>query len=1397
MIPADQTQFPLQPQGEFTVLVIDPDPVSCLRLQGMCEDDGGRVVTVENGAAAARAFRDCQPDIVLLNTTVSELDACTEIQKASGVPYTPVLMITERDDDESLNAIFTAGVDDYVTKPIRSVILRQRVHRLLRIHHTDLAILRAKKEWEAAFDAVADMIILTDLNDRIIRCNQATVERLATSYRKLIGCDLKSVLLQEHDQNIMPAFGKLLERQLPTLPGWFEISAFPGQVEGRPHAIIYIFKDITERKQLEENLRENEQRFRALTENISEGILLCDIHGAILYLSSAVTRLTGYKQEVIGESAFQFIHPDDIPPVTNLLTKLVEYPETDATAELRIRHKSGSWIWLEANGRNMLVEPGIHAILINFKDATGRKQVELKLRQLSQAVEQSPISIVITDTAGNIEYVNSRFTQLTGYTFEEVLGKNPRLLKSGSTPPETYIRLWDAITSGNEWNGEFINKKKNGDYFIEWASISPVVDDKDQTTHFLALKSDITEYKLLEEALRKSEQRFRAMIENSADAVALVDAQGTITYITPAITGISGYPPSKYIGHSAFKFIHPEDLPGLISGFKALNRAPGSLTTSSFRSQHIDGSWRWVDVTASNQLADPAVQAIIFNFRDMTENKRAEETLRASQAALSEALQIGKLAYWEYDALNNVFIFNEHFYSIFHTTASQEGGYILPPDHYARRFCHPDDRDAVVVEVQKALNSTDRHYCAQLSHRILYADGGTGYIFVRVFVERDEQGRIIRYYGVNQDITEQKQTEAMLRQTEERLRLIVETVPIPILISSAAEGKILFANTAAGQLMGLPVKELLRHKTPDFYADASDRIILLEKLKQSGTLHNYDLAIKSAGQTPRWVLISMQPLTFEEQPALLTALYDVTERKQAEEALRLSEERFQLVTYATNDAIWDLDLATDRVWWNAGVWTLFGYLPEQIGTDRSWWKDHIHPDDRAKVLNSFQTAITGNEQFWSKEYRFRRADKAYAYVFDRGYIIQDEQGQPRRVIGAMMDLSERKRIEEALRKSEEMFSKAFHASPAPMGITRVDNGMLIDVNSSWEKLLGHTRQAIIGRSILDLNIYVNPEDRETILKQIRAEGKLVGFELKVKTRSEEELLLLMSAQVVEIQGQACLLNAFYDLTELRRMHDAMLASQKLADLGTLAAGVAHEMNSPLQVITGLSQSMLEHLAKDGVAPEQLQRNLDVIQRNGWRCAEIVRSLHTYARSSGGAMEPTDLNALISDGLLLIEHQLKSWANISVQMNPAENLPLFTCDRNQITQILINLLTNARDAMPEGGEITISTDYDSQADQLILQISDTGMGIPDSIQNKIFDPFFTTKPLGKGTGLGLSIVAGIVRAHGGTIEIQSAPRRGTTFLMRFSTQPPRLPSSEANDTPGRFDDVTGTPLPAAV
>jgi PAS domain S-box-containing protein len=269
-----------------------------------------------------------------------------------------------------------------------------------------------------------------------------------------------------------------------------------------------------EKRLAEQRLLASEQRFRALIEHSSDGIALLGRDAGILYASPSTMRIMGYAvEELIGRSAFELVHRDDVAAVRDSFEKVLQSPGAAVPDMFRVLHKDQSWRWVETVGTNLLDERAVEAIVINYRDMTERRQTEERLRKLSRAIEQSPSSIMITSTKGAIEYANPKFTEVTGYTFDEVRGENPRILKSGEMPAEGYQVLWETITSGREWRGEFHNKKKNGELFWESASISPVLDEHGIITHFIAIKEDITEQKRVARELASSHERLASQAQ--------------------------------------------------------------------------------------------------------------------------------------------------------------------------------------------------------------------------------------------------------------------------------------------------------------------------------------------------------------------------------------------------------------------------------------------------------------------------------------------------------------------------------------------------------------------------------------------------------------------------------------------------------------------------------------------------------------------------------------------------------------------------------------------------------------------------------------------------------------------------------------------------------------------
>jgi PAS domain S-box-containing protein len=359
----------------------------------------------------------------------------------------------------------------------------------------------------------------------------------------------------------------------------------------------------------------------------------------------------------------------------------------------------------------------------------------------------------------------------------------------------------------------------------------------------------------------------------------------------------------------------------------------------------------------------------------------------------------------------------------------------------------------------------------------------------------------------------------------------------------------------------------------------------------------------------------------------------------------------------------------------------------------------------------------------------------------------------------MMDITERKQVEEALRESEGKYRSVFAAVSDSIFLMDKETGSILDVNDTACRTYGYTRQEMLQLKNVDMS--AEPDRTESATREFCGRIPLRYHKKKDGTVFPVDI----SASIFQLHDRPVFLAAVRDITEQKKAEANLIEAQKMAGLGTLAAGIAHEINTPLQVITGLSESLGKDLQASGkLEGERHARSLSIINRNAWRVAEIVRSLQHYAYPTQGQTEETDLNSVVKDTLILMEHQLKTWSNIEIHTHLAQDLPPFFCNRNKIIQVLINLLSNARDAMPNGGAVTIETSIRPHDNRLVLKIIDNGKGMSEEMRARVFDPFYTTKPVGQGTGLGLPIVQGIVRSHGGEIKVESAKGKGTTFII---------------------------------
>jgi PAS domain S-box-containing protein len=560
---------------------------------------------------------------------------------------------------------------------------------------------------------------------------------------------------------------------------WVQISAVRIEWNGRPATLNFLM-DITDRKQAEEKLRESEERYRALLFGSGIGVGYWSTDGTLLFLNDiSLKRLRGTEADFIGKNMHELFR-EEADMYLDRIQKAVLSPDP-VEYEDYVSLPAGKGWYLSVYTRICRPDGSVMGIQVLSMDITERRQAE-EIRKayesrLDSAMEIGSLAWWEMDLPDGAVRFDDRKATMLGYTSGQFTHYTDftAILHPDDFEPAMQAMKDHLDDRQSRYHIDYRIRTAAGDYrwFRDVGGITRHHSDGSPAT-VTGIVIDITANKQAEEALRATEIRYRALFQNSSDIIRILDRNGLIVYESESSERILGYPRGYLIGKNPLEYIHPEDLEHVKNDFQEVLDRTNTGTPTEFRIRKADGEYIWVDSIGTNLLEVPGVNGVVITTRPIQQRKEAERALRKNEARLATAMDIAGLVNWEFDVATGMFTFDDRFYSLYATTADREGGNLMLAETYMQEFVYPDDRPKVLSEIQKLLATTDPMYSGQMEHRITPRDGSVRTIIARYAPVVGPDGKVIRTYGANQDITDFKLMESEIRSLnsvlEQRVR---------------------------------------------------------------------------------------------------------------------------------------------------------------------------------------------------------------------------------------------------------------------------------------------------------------------------------------------------------------------------------------------------------------------------------------------------------------------------------------------------------------------------------------------------------------------------------------------------------------------------------------------------
>ncbi|MCF8380736.1 MAG: PAS domain S-box protein [Bacteroidales bacterium] len=887
---------------------------------------------------------------------------------------------------------------------------------------TELAEVREKisnseKELSEIFEGINDAAYLFSGMGKFLKVNKTGYERLGYTHEEILNLGPKDIdgtydpaQIKQITRQTLKDGGNTFESEHITKHGEripVEISSRLLTINGKK-AVLAIVRDISERKIHEKRILESEARFRELFESMTNGVAIYKAWGKgedfiFTDLNTAGENIENVKREDIIGKRLSHIFPK--AKECGLMEVFSEVWKTGKPAIIpKTFYDDGRISGWRENRVHRLPSGEIVSV---FEDVTEKVELENNQLKLTTAIEQSPISVVITNLKGEIEYVNPHFTTLTGYSQDEAKDKNPRILKTGNLSQEVYKNLWDTILSGKNWKGEFFNKKKNGETFWEKATIGPIRNIKGEITHFIAVKEDITNQKQSEKNLQIAQNENAQFLDTAADGLRILDNSGTILKVNNKFLEMSGHTAEEVVGKKCHDITVDEDcntcncsITRIKNGEALIERDAIFKLRNGTEFYAISRSKPFFDVDG-NQVG------VIQNLKDISDRIKAKNELKSQLEFVSTLLDtipspvFYKNANGIYTGCNKAF---EKFLNMPKDKIIGKSVYDLQPKEIASKY---EEKDKELIN-----NPGKQKY-----EWTVKTKKDTNNVIFDKATFKNTEGKVDGLIGVITDISDIKKTEDRLRRSRENYKMLINNIGEGIGITDLDENFV-FSNILADKIFGVEKEGLKGRSILDFIDQKNSKKISKETSKRSaGEISRYEIEINRPDGEVRTILVTATPHKDDKGvvSGTLGIFRDITERIQQEEEIRISELKYRSIIDNMQDVYYRSDMHGNLIMVSPSGMKLLGYDTMEDLLGRNIIKDmFLRPTESTKFIKTLrqQRSVTNYEMVL----KTKKGDPVVVLTSSSYYY--DKKNRFVGVEGILTDITSRKEYEKKLKKSK-------------------------------------------------------------------------------------------------------------------------------------------------------------------------------------------------------------------------------------------------------------------------------------------------------------------------------------------------------------------------------------------